>query len=135
MPRHAPLKLSLIITFLVIAATAVAAASLEDIPVVTEGDTIGIGQTRIRFQGIDAPQTDQICLDRQSQPFPCGLRRSDRRTIDAAAVEHSCAKPRDRLRDQGQHQPQRRADISHAGNAGLRQGAHCRAEWRALVLC
>ena len=41
---------------------------------VTDGDTIVIGDVRIRLEGIDAPETDQICLDREQRRFPCGMK-------------------------------------------------------------
>jgi endonuclease YncB( thermonuclease family) len=69
----------LIAGFLFFGATApaVLAEPLEAVPRVVDGDTIVIGSTRIRLQGIDAPETDQICLDQQSHPIPCGLRARD----------------------------------------------------------
>ncbi len=41
--------------------------------VVLDGDTIRIAETRIRFTGIDAPETDQICLDKDGRRWLCGI--------------------------------------------------------------
>jgi endonuclease YncB( thermonuclease family) len=41
---------------------------------VTDGDTIVIRDVRIRLEGIDAPETDQICLDRDERRYPCGVK-------------------------------------------------------------
>ena len=37
----------------------------------TDGDTIRIGNTRIRLHGIDAPETNQIC-ERNGKKWRCG---------------------------------------------------------------
>ena len=39
---------------------------------VIDGDTIEIAGTRIRLEGIDAPEWDQTCTDAQGKPWPCG---------------------------------------------------------------
>lgn len=44
---------------------------------VVDGDTIEIGQVRIRFFGIDAPEKRQMCKDAQGQIYACGLRSTD----------------------------------------------------------
>ncbi len=40
--------------------------------VVIDGDTIKINGNRIRFEGIDAPETGQSCRDRNGKTQPCG---------------------------------------------------------------
>jgi endonuclease YncB( thermonuclease family) len=40
---------------------------------ILDGDTIQIGETRIRLVGIDAPETDQRCLDRAGKLWLCGI--------------------------------------------------------------
>jgi endonuclease YncB( thermonuclease family) len=42
---------------------AIGAEVISGEPRIVDGDTVQIGQTKIRFAGIDAPETDQICLD------------------------------------------------------------------------
>ncbi len=39
---------------------------------VTDGDTIVIGGTRIRLDGLDAPERRQACLDANERSYPCG---------------------------------------------------------------
>jgi endonuclease YncB( thermonuclease family) len=39
---------------------------------VIDGDTLQIGQTRIRLHGIGAPEASQICLDSGGQAAACG---------------------------------------------------------------
>jgi endonuclease YncB( thermonuclease family) len=40
---------------------------------VIDGDTIEMHGTRIRFWGIDAPETDQLCLDARGDKWACGI--------------------------------------------------------------
>jgi endonuclease YncB( thermonuclease family) len=39
---------------------------------VIDGDTIEVAGTRIRLEGIDAPERGQECQDRLRQPYDCG---------------------------------------------------------------
>lgn len=44
---------------------------------VIDGDTIEIGGTRIRFDGIDAPESRQTCRDADGKKYRCGQRSAD----------------------------------------------------------
>jgi endonuclease YncB( thermonuclease family) len=44
---------------------------------VVDGDTVKIGETRIRFFGIDAPEHDQTCRDAQGRDWDCGVKAAD----------------------------------------------------------
>ncbi len=46
--------------------------SINGIATVTDGDTIKIDDTRIRFHGIDAPESNQTCLYGDGTPWMCG---------------------------------------------------------------
>jgi endonuclease YncB( thermonuclease family) len=39
---------------------------------VIDGDTIDVSGTRIRLEGIDAPESDQACTDSKGVAWPCG---------------------------------------------------------------
>jgi endonuclease YncB( thermonuclease family) len=41
---------------------------------VVDGDTIEIHGTRIRLWGIDAPESDQLCRDQDSDQYRCGAK-------------------------------------------------------------
>ncbi|MBK5927171.1 thermonuclease family protein [Rhodobaculum claviforme] len=41
---------------------------------IIDGDTLDIAGTRIRIQGIDAPERDQTCEGADGTPWPCGAR-------------------------------------------------------------
>lgn len=44
---------------------------------ISDGDTITIKGTRIRLNGIDAPETDQVCIDKAENTYPCGIAARD----------------------------------------------------------
>lgn len=45
---------------------------------VVDGDTLVIGETHVRLSAIDAPETDQTCLDAKGSPYACGIVARDR---------------------------------------------------------
>ena len=57
---------------------------------IIDADTIVIGSEKIRFQGVDAPETDQICLDRRGAVWKCGIDARDRLIRYIGARETSC---------------------------------------------
>lgn len=56
---------------------------------VTDGDTIRIGETRIRMQGIDTPETGQACEDVAGNLYPCGGRAA--KALDALITGRTVA--------------------------------------------
>ncbi|CEG09699.1 Succinoglycan biosynthesis protein ExoI [Afipia felis] len=72
------------------ATTGVAAAQmLTGAATITDGDTIVVAGTKVRLNGIDAPETDQRCIDRDRRPYTCGLnsREALQRLIGDRPVE------------------------------------------------
>ena len=57
--------------------------------IVTDGDTIRIGEERIRFSGIDAPELKQTCLYQEIE-FNCGEFSKDLLIEKIANQEVSC---------------------------------------------
>lgn len=45
---------------------------------VLDGDTLRIGEKRVRLSGIDAPETDQSCIDASGKRWLCGIAARDR---------------------------------------------------------
>ncbi|QHO72328.1 nuclease [Bradyrhizobium sp. CCBAU 051011] len=64
------------VLFLVLACSARASES-RGIPQIVDADTVVLNGQKIRLQGIDAPETDQTCLDASGKPFRCGLHARD----------------------------------------------------------
>ena len=61
------IKLSLYLFFGIL----IFSSANSDILIVTDGDTIRIGDERIRFSGIDAPEIKQTCIYQEIE-FKCG---------------------------------------------------------------
>src|ERR1700740_1489372 len=53
------------------------AADITGIAKVREGDTVQIGNSRIRLGGIDAPSVDQLCLNTKGERWTCGVAARD----------------------------------------------------------
>src|SRR6201995_2829555 len=53
------------------------AADVTGVPKIRDGDEIVIGATRIRLGGIDAPSTDQLCLNTKGERWTCGVAARD----------------------------------------------------------
>jgi endonuclease YncB( thermonuclease family) len=64
---------------------------LVGIPRIVDGDTLIINGTHIRLQGIDAPETDQVCLNAQGGRWRCGIEARDRLKEHVADRKISCA--------------------------------------------
>jgi endonuclease YncB( thermonuclease family) len=45
--------------------------------IATDGDTLTLGATTVRFDGIDAPEIDQVCLDERGDSWACGVEARD----------------------------------------------------------
>jgi endonuclease YncB( thermonuclease family) len=50
---------------------------VSGVPRIVDGDTVQIGSTKIRLSGIDAPETDQLCLDGKGEDWACGVASRD----------------------------------------------------------
>ena len=57
---------------------AIAGPSLAAEIAVTNGDTLQLGRTIYRLEGIDAPESDQMCLNQTGDVWPCGVAVRDR---------------------------------------------------------
>jgi endonuclease YncB( thermonuclease family) len=78
------------LTAMVLIANSANAAEFVGIPRVVDGDTLTIGAAKIRLQGIDAPETDQVCLNAGGQQWTCGLEARDRLAGHIAGREIRC---------------------------------------------
>lgn len=69
-----PALISLIAIILLAGPTVAAAtATITGIARISDGDTISIEDTRIRLNGIDAPETDQVCINATEKTYACGI--------------------------------------------------------------
>ncbi|MDO9059685.1 MAG: thermonuclease family protein, partial [Bradyrhizobium sp.] len=53
------------------------AADISGVAKIREGDQIQIANARIRLGGIDAPQTDKLCLNTKGERWACGAAARD----------------------------------------------------------
>jgi endonuclease YncB( thermonuclease family) len=66
------------------------AEEIRGIPRIIDGDTVQISATKIRLQGIDAPETDQLCLDRNGKRWTCGIEARDQLIQKAGSKIWTC---------------------------------------------
>lgn len=52
---------------------AVCAGTLTGVPEVGDADTVVIAGEKIRLLDVDAPESDQFCLDQKGAPWECGI--------------------------------------------------------------
>ena len=62
---------------LALVAQPASADALKGAPRVIDGDTIELAGERVRFQGIDAPESAQSCRDFHGSEYLCGLDATD----------------------------------------------------------
>lgn len=63
------------------------AGEVKGVPQIVDADTVYEGPIKIRLSGIDAPETDQICLDPSGKPWDCGIEAREK--LRAFAHEQS----------------------------------------------
>src|SRR6266436_10178686 len=61
-----------------LAAPPLAAQEVTGVPQIVDADTIYLNSFKIRLNGIDAPETDQFCLDARGQNWTCGIEATSR---------------------------------------------------------
>ena len=67
------------------------APDLTGVPRIVDGDTLVIGSTKVRLQGIDAPETDQICLNANGDDWTCGIEVRNEHVTHVAGREIRCS--------------------------------------------
>lgn len=63
---------------------------VQGLPRIVDGDTVQIGETKIRLHGIDAPETDQVCLDINGKVWTCGIHARDQLVQKSNLREWKC---------------------------------------------
>jgi endonuclease YncB( thermonuclease family) len=66
------------------------AADLSGVPRVVDGDTLTIGTAKVRLEGIDAPETDQVCLNAAETHWTCGIDARDKLAAYIAGQAINC---------------------------------------------
>jgi len=65
-------------------------ADIVGIPLIVDGDTVEIDGKKIRLDGIDAPETDQVCLDVKGERWACGIAARDHLNQKAGGKVWTC---------------------------------------------
>jgi len=66
------------------------AAEIHGIATITDGDTVMINREKIRLIGMDAPETDQLCVDSQGKLWTCGIAARDALARRSEGKSWSC---------------------------------------------
>ena len=81
----------IVIAFLALLGCSVAQASeFSGVPRVVDGDTLAIGAFKVRLEGIDAPETDQVCLNAKGSRWTCGIDARDQLASHIAGRVITC---------------------------------------------
>ncbi len=72
------MRLAYAFLFCVIAVHPLPASEIRAVPRIVDGDTIYADAVKIRLSGIDAPETDQLCLDATGKSWTCGIEAKTR---------------------------------------------------------
>ena len=83
-------SLSTLILAAALAADAPAAEMISGVPRIVDGDTLIVGDVKIRLEGIDAPETDQVCLDQHAAEWKCGIEARDHLADHVASRPIDC---------------------------------------------
>jgi endonuclease YncB( thermonuclease family) len=67
------------------------AANFKGVPRIVDGDTLAIGSMKFRLDGIDAPETDQVCLNANGIHWTCGIEARDQLSTHIAGREIKCS--------------------------------------------
>ena len=67
------------------------AADFKGVPRIVDGDTLAIGSIKFRLEGIDAPDTDQVCLNANGVHWTCGIDARDQLSAHIAGREIKCS--------------------------------------------
>ena len=67
------------------------AFDLTGVPRIVDGDTLAIGSTKVRLQGIDSPETDQVCLNANGDHWTCGIEARDQLAVHIGGRDIRCS--------------------------------------------
>lgn len=80
----------LFVALIYLVPTLAAATEVTGVARILDGDTVQVANTKIRLTGIDAPETDQVCLNQQSEVWACGVAARDELIKHAQNVPWTC---------------------------------------------
>jgi endonuclease YncB( thermonuclease family) len=81
---------ALVLVALIVLLLKARAEDLVGVPYIIDGDTVAIHGTKVRLQGIDAPEMEQFCLDDKTHVAECGKGVRDRLIEKSAGRPWTC---------------------------------------------
>src|SRR5471030_390913 len=78
------------IIWMILTLASARAAEISGIPEITDGDTVVISGTKLRLLDMDAPESDQFCLNKNSEPWNCGIDARDALKKRAGGRQRDC---------------------------------------------
>lgn len=66
------------------------ASELSGLPRVVDADTVYLGNAKIRLEGVDAPEMEQVCLDADGAKWQCGVAARSALETHAGASPWTC---------------------------------------------
>jgi endonuclease YncB( thermonuclease family) len=84
------LKRAALLLFCCLGLTAARAEQIQAVPQIVDADTVYAGAVKIRFGGIDAPETDQICIDASGKDWRCGIEAREKLRAFAGNKPWTC---------------------------------------------
>src|ERR1039457_6597966 len=88
--RQRPMEKILIAFVACLVCSLAQAADLSGVPRIVDGDTLAIGTAKVRLEGIDAPETDQVCLNANGVHWACGIDARDQLAAHIAGRDIDC---------------------------------------------
>ena len=79
-----------ILAAMMLVGAAAQAADFTGVARVIDGNTLVIDATKIRLERIDAPETDQVCLNAKAIRWNCGIEARDQLAAHVAGREIKC---------------------------------------------
>src|SRR5882672_7596046 len=67
------MRSAIVILFFLVSLHAARAEQVQAVPQIVDADTVYAGSTKIRLNGIDAPEMDQVCIDASGKNWKCGI--------------------------------------------------------------
>ncbi|MGJ5041892.1 MULTISPECIES: thermonuclease family protein [unclassified Bradyrhizobium] len=67
------MRAAVVISCCFLALSSAIAREVKGVPQIVDADTVYEGTVKIRLLGIDAPETDQVCLDAGGKAWDCGI--------------------------------------------------------------
>jgi endonuclease YncB( thermonuclease family) len=81
----------IVCSMILVASVAHAGDVISGLPYIVDGDTLVIGNAKIRLASIDAPETDQVCLDENRKRWTCGIEARNRLATHIGTRAINCA--------------------------------------------